>query len=175
MATRIHFSPRYGSHLVPLLLAVMRTTGDVLELGLGVSSTPVLHALCQLQGRRLVTIENNREWFSIGERYASDFHQVLYVPEWADAPIERPWSVALVDHSPDERRAIELERLAPHTEILIAHDANRRYWKQYGYDRVFPTFAHRVIYDRDDPATAILSSFINVNDYGDWCDLGSES
>lgn len=165
MATRIHFSPRYGSHLVPLLLAVMRTTGDVLELGLGVSSTPVLHALCQIQGRRLVTIENNREWFSIGERYASDFHQVLYVPEWADAPIERPWSVALVDHSPDERRAIELERLAPHTEILIAHDANRRYWKQYGYDRVFPTFAHRVIYDRDDPATAILSNRVNLKEF----------
>lgn len=165
MATRIHFSPRYGSHLVPLLLAVMRTTGDVLELGLGVSSTPVLHALCQIQGRRLVTIENNREWFSIGERYASDFHQVLYVPEWADAPIERPWSVALVDHSPDERRRIELERLAPHADILIAHDANKRYWKQYGYDRVFPTFAHRVIYDRDDPATAILSNRVNLKEF----------
>ena len=166
MATRIHFSPRYGSHLVPLLLAVMRTTGDVLELGLGVSSTPVLHALCQIQGRRLVTIENNREWFSIGERYASDFHQVLYVPEWADAPIERPWSVALVDHSPDERRRIELERLAPHADILIAHDANKRYWKQYGYDRVFPTFAHRVIYDRDDPATAILSNRVSLKEFG---------
>lgn len=165
MATRIHFSPRYGSHLVPLLLAVMRTTGDVLELGLGVSSTPVLHALCQIQGRRLVTIENNREWFSIGERYASDFHQVLYVPKWADAPIERPWSVALVDHSPDERRRIELERLAPHADILIAHDANKRYWKQYGYDRVFPTFAHRVIYDRDDPATAILSNRVNLKEF----------
>ena len=84
------------------------------------SSTPVLHALCQLRGRRLVTIENNREWFAIGERYASDFHQVLYVPDWDAAPIERPWSVALVDHSPDERRRIELERLAPHVDILIA-------------------------------------------------------
>ena len=28
MATRIHFSPRYGTHLVPLLRAVMMTTGS---------------------------------------------------------------------------------------------------------------------------------------------------
>lgn len=165
MATRINFSTRYGTHLVPLLRAVLLTTGDVLELGLGVCSTPALHALCQLQGRRLVTIENNREWYAIGERYASDFHQVLYVPEWKDAPIERPWSVALVDHSPDERRAVELGRLAPHAQYLIAHDANRRYWKQYGYDRAFPKFAHRLIYDRDDPATAILSNLVDLKEF----------
>jgi len=158
MATRINYSPRYGSHLVPLLRAVLITTGDVLELGLGISSTPVLHALCQLQGRRLVTIENNREWHALGMRYASDLHQVLYIEEWATAPIERPWSVVLVDHSPDARRGIELERLAPHAEIIIAHDANRRYWKQYGYDKAFAGFAHRLTYDRDDPATAILSN-----------------
>lgn len=165
MATRINFSTRYGTHLVPLLRAVLLTTGDVLELGLGVCSTPALHALCQLQGRRLVTIENNREWYAIGERYASDFHQVLYVPEWKDAPIERPWSVALVDHSPDERRAVELGRLAPHAQYLIAHDANRRYWKQYGYDKAFPAFRQRLIYDRDDPATAILSNLVDLKEF----------
>ncbi len=165
MATRINFSTRYGTHLVPLLRAVLLTTGDVLELGLGVCSTPALHALCQLQGRRLVTIENNREWYAIGERYASALHQVLYVPEWKDAPIERPWSVALVDHSPDERRAVELGRLAPHAQYLIAHDANRRYWKQYGYDRAFPTFRQRLIYDRDDPATAILSNLVDLKEF----------
>lgn len=165
MATRIHFSTRYGTHLVPLLHAVLLTSGDVLELGLGVCSTPALHALCQLQGRRLVTIENNREWFSIGERYASDFHQVLYVPDWDAAPIERPWSVALVDHSPDERRRIELERLAPHADILIAHDANKRYWKQYGYDKAFPSFGECLIYDRDDPATAILSNRVSLKEF----------
>lgn len=165
MATRINFSTRYGTHLVPLLRAVLLTTGDVLELGLGVCSTPALHALCQLQGRRLVTIENNREWYTIGECYASALHQVLYVPEWKDAPIERPWSVALVDHSPDERRAVELGRLAPHAQYLIAHDANRRYWKQYGYDRAFPAFRHRLIYDRDDPATAILSNLVDLKEF----------
>ena len=156
--TSIKVSARYGSHLPALLQAVLKTRGPILELGVGMFSTAALHALCVPAARRLVTIENNKHWHGWGAQYASANHEVICVRDWDEAPIEQPWDVALVDHSPDARRAIEIERLAPYACIIIAHDADTKYWHQYGYERAFARFKHRLLYDAVEPATMILSN-----------------
>ena len=58
-----------GSHLPILLRAMKATTGPVLELGAGIYSTPILHALCQIEGRKLVTYESDPEFFEWAAHY----------------------------------------------------------------------------------------------------------
>lgn len=166
MAIGMKVSARYGSHMAPLLQAVLKTRGPVLELGLGVFSTHTLHYLCANQGRRLVTIENEPGWFERwGAQYRTGLHEVLFVNDWADAQIEQPWDVVLVDHSPPARRGIELARLAQHARYVIAHDANGRYWRQYGYWRAFKHYKYRREYSDVEPASMILSNFDNLSDF----------
>ena len=164
MATMLPVSVRYGSHMPALLQAVLNTRGDVLELGVGVFSTHTLHSLCAIQGRRLVTVENYPSWYTWGLQYQTDTHQIIKVEDWATAPIDRDWDVALVDHSPDERRGMELARLARGTRYVVAHDANKRYWRQYGYADAFALYKYRLIYDGN-PATAILSNLDDLSDF----------
>lgn len=158
-------SIRYGSHTAALLQACLKTRGPVLELGAGIFSTHLLHHLCALQGRKLTTIENDRAWYDWAAPYANGDHQVLFVEDWANAPIDRAWDVALIDHAPELQRALDIERLAARARYIVCHDANRRYHKQYGYDRVIPKFKYMTIYDRADPHTMVLSNFIDLADF----------
>lgn len=162
---RMRVSVRYGTHLPALLQACLKTRGAVLELGVGVFSTPILHWLCAIQGRKLLTIDNDSDWYDWGLQYRNFNHQMFLVDGWEDAPIEHAWDVALIDHSPDYRRAIEIERLAGYARYIVCHDANGRYHKQYGYDKTFPLFAHRTVYDKADPHTVVLSNFVDLADF----------
>jgi len=163
--TSIKVSIRYGSHMKPLLQALLKTRGDVLELGVGVFSTHTLHWLCSLQNRRLTTLENDRHWYNWGLQYQTNTHQIIRVKDWAGAPLDRKWDVALVDHSPDARRACEIARLAKRARYIIAHDADRRYRKQYGYDQVFSLFKYQLLYNDIEPATMILSNFESLDTF----------
>jgi len=165
MAQRLSVSVNYGTHMPALLQACLKTRGPVLELGVGVFSTPVLHWLCTIQSRKLTTIDNDPGWHQWGLQYSSADHQVLFVKDWDDAPIEYGWDVALVDHSPDYRRAEEIARLAANAIYIVAHDANGRYHKQYGYDCVFPLFTHQTVYDKANPHTVVLSNFVDLADF----------
>ena len=165
MVKRLNVSVRYGSHIPALLMALFKTRGAVLELGGGVYSTHTLHHYCALYERPLTTIDNAPEWDAWNRQYETPGHRIVLTPSWDRAPIEQAWDVALVDHSPDERRAIEIERLAPHAQYIIAHDANPRYWRQYGYWRVVPKFRYHTVYDKAEPHTLVLSNFVNLADF----------
>ncbi len=120
MATKMNVSIRYSTFL-PVLMEVMnRTNGDVLELGPGVFSTPVLHWMCKKMNRRLLTIESDEKWFSFCRKYYQSNHRqpirhrFVFVKnrDDADREINKEWDVVLVDHSPSERRVVEIRKLA---------------------------------------------------------------
>ena len=58
----MNVSGRYGTHLPCLIKAMEKTTGDVLEMGMGIFSTPYLHYQCILTNRRLTSYENDKSW-----------------------------------------------------------------------------------------------------------------
>lgn len=109
-----------------------RTNGDVLELGAGVFSTPVLHWMCKKMQRRLMTIENDEKWFNFC-RKPFQFghnrplhHRFIFVKSWDDADkyINRKWDVVLIDHSPSERRIVEIRKLANLANYIVIHDSD---------------------------------------------------
>jgi hypothetical protein len=159
------FSFRYGSHLPVVLQALLKTRGPVLELGAGLFSTPLLNAFALAQDRRVVTCENARRWFRWFSIYTGPQHSVRFVDNWDDLDVGDMWDVALVDHSPDDRRCIEIRRLAHKARYIICHDANEKYWQQYGYAAAFAEFKYNYLYKRSDPYTMILSNFVDLSDF----------
>lgn len=161
-------SPRYGSHLPVLLQALAKTDGPVLELGMGAYSTPLLSAVCNLERRQLWSFDNDRAVAEWATKYASEWHTIRHVNNWEAAfMVDRlPWDVVLVDHSPSERRVVEIARLARLAKYIIIHDSNGRY-KEYNYPSIYTLFQHKRDYTALEPSTTILSNLVSLHDFWD--------
>lgn len=82
------FNPKkeaYGSHIKVLSAAALSTSGDVLEMGTGYFSTPMLHDIISSQGGRLlVSAEPNLPWLSKFINLSSPSHQLVGLPVYED-------------------------------------------------------------------------------------------
>src|SRR3990167_10171681 len=116
-------SIRYGSHLQVLTKLVQMTDGPILELGIGLYSTPYLHYACLPAKRSLTSYESDPGWMRYFRDFnRSDFHKVHLIEDWDKLEINQLWDIAFVDHSPDPRRSVEAKRLANHAKYIILHD-----------------------------------------------------
>lgn len=157
-------SYKTGTHLPVLMEALARVPeGDVLELGGGANSTPFLHWACYRQGqRKLVTVENDPEYFACIAPFAAPWHDVVAVRDWDHAPIERPWGIALVDHEPAARRKVDLQRLLPWATVIVVHDVDGRSNRYYDFASVWPDVRYYWQWSAVRPRTAVVSQWIDV-------------
>jgi len=146
----------YATHLPLLAACVANSGGPVLELGCGLYSTPVLHALCL--GRRLVSVESNAEWYERFKHLNTDQHRVVLSKEVPELP--SPWSVVLVDQHPVKTRAPSILRLREKTTLFVCHDTEHRL---YEYEPVLSTFKYRVEWQRYAPWTSVVSDTIELD------------
>jgi len=153
-------SAPYGTHLTPLVAAVLKTKGNVVELGMGDYSTPILHEICKYEGRFLVSFEHNKEWLSNFLDLENNQHIIEYVKNWDEIRINE-CGVLFVDHGPAERRIIEIERFKNLADIIVVHDTDKM--KYYGYETVFSKFKYRYKYERYRKSTTLLSNIIDVS------------
>ena len=164
MAFTTSVSLNYATHLPALMRALALTDGPVLELGMGLFSTPYLHYACALAGRDLVSYENNAGWAAIFEPYRSHKHTINVVESWDEADIEYVWDVVLVDHSPSERRVVDIQRLEKwgESKYYILHDSNGRWDKHYHYSTIYPLFRYRTDWTGDGRHAVVLSNFVDL-------------
>ena len=168
MATSMNVSIRYSTHLPVLMECLNRTNGDVLELGPGVFSTPVLHWMCETTGRNLLSIESDRMWSRFCRQYfRTDHHDFLYVRKWDDAKgaISKEWDVVLVDHSPSKRRVEEIALLANLAKYIVIHDSEPWKDREYHYSTIYPLFKYRYDFKEVDHNTTVLSNFVDLKDF----------
>lgn len=149
-------NPDWGTHIPVLIKALEQTTGPVLEMGMGISSTPLLHALCA--DRFLLSMDNDPAFIEMFRKFRTKTHQIELV-NWEDAPIIGKWGVVLVDHKPDSRRKEDIKKLANLAEFLVVHDTQD---PQYGYEEIYPLFKYRYDFTIHKVHTTVLSTF---NDY----------
>jgi hypothetical protein len=144
-----------------------KTTGDVLEIGTGVFSTPFLHYQCMLSNRKLVSYENCKEWmqFFIDYKYQNENHEVNFVEDYKDAKIEKYWDVVLVDQTPDTSRIETVKRLADLAKIIVIHDSNDKMDNIYHYSEIYPLFKYKTVWDKDSNHATVLSNFINLDNF----------
>jgi len=164
----MHVSLSYGTHLPCLIKALEKTKGDVLELGLGVFSTPYLHYQCMLSKRKLVSYENFKGWykfFAVTHKYGNEYHDLHLIDNYEKAPIEKQWDVVLVDQTPDESRKEAVKKLANLAKYIIIHDSNEKQERHYHYSEIYPLFKYVSVWDKDDNHATVLSNFVDLKDF----------
>lgn len=105
------------------------------------------------------------KYYEAFKQFASKLHTIELVTDWNSAPIERPWDVVLVDHSPDYRRKDDVRRLAPWAKYIIIHDACGRDDRHYHYTEIYPLFKSIYTFDIERPYTKVLSNLVDLADF----------
>ena len=146
--------------------------GDVLELGMGLFSTPYLHYACTIGKRKLLSLENDPGWHKMFKRsdfmhflYENDYHKLELVDNFEESPlIDKEWDVVLVDQTPDGSRKETARKLANKAKYIILHDSNERHEKNYHYSEIYPLFKYKRIWTQDDRHATVLSNFNDLED-----------
>lgn len=160
-------SLNYGSHLPCLIKAMEKTTGNVLELGTGIFSTPYLRYQCFLSGRKLVSYENFESWYRFMLKYwnPNDNHEINFIDEYKNAPIDKDWDIVLIDQTPDSSRTEEIIRLKDKAKYIIIHDANKSNDRVTHYSKIYPLFKYRTDWTGDSNRATVLSNLVNLEDF----------
>lgn len=163
----MNVSGHYGTHLPCLIKAFSKTTGDVLELGTGVFSTPYLHYACMLSKRLLVSYENFKEYYDFFVRYGyeNENHKLHFVNNYDDASIDMPWDLVLVDQTPDSSRAETIVRLKDLAKYIVIHDSNPSNDKNTHYSTIYPLFKYKTDWPGDKNRATVLSNLVDLEDF----------
>ncbi len=148
-----------GSHIPVLIKVMLASQGDVLELGTGMNSTPVLHWLCKDMGRKLDSYESQKDWHRHAWNYRADFHTIHFIEDWDKLEINKHWGVVFIDHWPGNRRNTEMERLANNADYVIVHDTEPKSDWHYHYSNHFDKYKYRFDYTKAYPHTSVFSNF----------------
>jgi len=117
----------------PLLhLALESTKGEVVEMGMGHGSTPLLHDYCGERKRELFSFEHNQSWLNKFSELKSDTHTHTFVENWNIVKDTRLYpSVVFIDHAPGERRKEDIVNFKDIDGIVVIHDTEPA--ADYGY------------------------------------------
>jgi hypothetical protein len=169
----MRYNPNWSSHLPVLIKVLNISEGPVLEMGMGLFSTPVLHWLCLDQKRTLVSYDNNTEYFNQNKAFETDLHQIIFIEDWDKANIENVhWGLVFIDHLPDERRKVDIKRIANNADYIVVHDSEEKNEYKYHFSEIYSLFKYRFDYRRQKPYTTVLSNF---KDLGNLYQIQTES
>ncbi len=131
-----HETDQVASHQPALIWALENTTGAILELGVGNSSTELIHTFAQKHDRDVVSIEDSPEWIGKFMKMESNRHRFILVERsvqaWMDIinnQSDRKWGVVFVDQGHGEdiwrpTRNYAVNKLVACADYIVAHDAD---------------------------------------------------
>ena len=151
------------SHLYALMRVMPISNGPVVELGVGIGSTPFLHWACH-PNRKLVSYETSAEYYRLMSGHTGANHEMHLIDDWDKADLERPWSVAFIDHAPNERRHIDALRLKDWANYVVLHDTNPKYDDRYHYSEIYPLFQWRKEYRVARTWVSVLSNLVDLSE-----------
>lgn len=156
---------RHATH-IPLLIKTFEISrGDVLELGTGYYSTPLLLWLCQMERRNLYSYESDDFWYQKLSNKNEKYHKLYKVDNFDKIDIERHWGMVFIDHAPAGRRRVDIARLANWAEYIVVHDTNESEDRYYRYSKIWSLFKYRYDYTRLSPFTSVVSNFHDLKEF----------
>lgn len=135
---------------------VENTTGDILEVGGGLFSTPYLHFASK--GRTLITLENDKRFYDFEKQFG---HDVRFIEDWDSVDFDKRFSFIFFDHAPAERRAVDIRRWMNKADYIVVHDTELTHEYEYNYKSIYPLFKYHYKHRDLKPHTSVLS---NVSD-----------
>ena len=155
-----HLFERFGTHLPILLFGTSLSHNPILELGSGFWSTLTLHYGCP--GRRIVTMDDNKDWLSTFTHLANERHAFIHVSHWdknTEIIDKTQWGLVFVDHGPNERRQTEVARVCHNADVVVVHDTENLILHHYDFSMYKHVFEWK---DCSHCHTGIMSNFIDV-------------
>ncbi len=143
----------YSSHNALLLKILDVSQGDVLELGGGAFSTPLLHWYCKNKNRKLFTYDDQIDFYNFEKQFQSRIHSIKLIKNWDEIDNKKHYGLVFIDHGgrkdenslPGSRRGIDAIRFKDSADYIVLHDTNFRGDKAYGYDEMWKYFKYRYI------------------------------
>jgi hypothetical protein len=134
-----------ATHQRLLVGSALRTTGPILELGVGWYSTPLLHEITTVQRRRLLTVDNNRDWLAQFECLGNEYHSLHLVGWWGEMyegviPAKASFGLVFVDQGQPIEREYAVRRFLNRADVFVLHDTEEPF--AYGYCRTLPMFKY---------------------------------
>lgn len=155
-------NPKHWSTHMPMLIrALEMTEGTVVEVGGGVFSTPLLHWLCKMQNRRLITYENEPQFFAFSKEFQSEKHSVRLINNWDEMDFKSPRGVVFIDHHPEQRRGLDAIRFKDSAQIIVMHDSERP--DKYNYNGVWEHFKYVHHWKDCRPWTSVVSNYKDLS------------
>ncbi len=153
---------RSATHIPISTPVVIKSEGPILEMGCGCYSTSVLHEICRLDKRKLISLDSNTDWVNKFSSLVDVFHEIYFVKDWSLYTLidEMRWGVVLIDHAPEERRRVDIDRLKNNADYLVIHDTEAAIYK---YEPVLSKFKYRFDYKLVEPWTTIVSNTKSLN------------
>lgn len=130
---------------IPLLLLGLQISGraatgfDVLELGSGEGSTPLLRQYCQDQHLNFQSYDNNADWCKkTGATIALDWDVLVTILS------KKHHGLIFIDHAPGERRHLDAIALANAADIIVIHDTEEGGAGNYQFHKIWHLFKYRL-------------------------------
>jgi hypothetical protein len=149
-----------------LIKVLLMSRGEVVECGGGVFSTPLLHWMCKAMGRKLITYENEPDYYEFEKTFQSPLHRVRFVRDWDEINTSAHCGVVLIDHHPPKRRSIEAIRFKDTADYIVIHDTERDN-KEYDNSRIWSYFKYRYDWKACKPWTSVVSNFYDLSNLTD--------
>lgn len=141
----------YATHQPLLIWCAENTSGNILELGTGDSSTSLLNSIIQNTDKKLLSVDDDENWLFRYNSLQSDNHKFIYtnstVEAWKNTIDDLSnciWSLVFIDHARLKHiwqvsRPYAVEKFLNCSEYIIFHDANlfpeiktdKYYWYEY--------------------------------------------
>ncbi len=154
----------HTTHMGVLSKVILTSVGDVVELGAGLYSTPLLHWICKEMHRKLISYETNANYYGYAKQFRSYFHAVEIVTNWDKIDVSSRRGVVFVDHHPMSRRGVEAIRFKDSADYVVMHDTE----KDKYYSEVWQHFKYTYTWKKCRPWTSVVSNFkdlphLNIN------------
>ena len=165
---RLPVDHHYGSHAIVLLAALfLSRSGPILELGMGLTSTSLLHRFSVAQNRFLLSTDSDLRWINYFRSIIVNRtqHEFLHIEvntemgvEWATSSLadRKNWSLVLIDHRPGPRRKFDLMLYSQRSDLVILHDTESSVL--YQYDEGLRYYPFRYRFTRLKTYTDVLSA-----------------
>jgi len=157
-----NLSKNYTTHIAMLVKVLFKSEGLVIECGGGVFSTPLLHWLCKMSRRELITYEQEPNYYAFERAFQSPLHRVRFVKNWDDIEIPKHVGMVFIDHHPPERRMIETERFKDVADYIVIHDTER-VSREYNREEVLNAFKYRYDWKECKPWTSVFSNLKDLS------------
>lgn len=147
---------------MPMLIRSLElSSGDVVEVGGGLFSTPILHWYCKLHKRKLITYENEPTFFEFAKKFQSPGHRVRLIKNWDDMDFKTHRGLVFIDHHPNERRTVDIINFKNSADYIVIHDTEKP--EKYGYDAIWEHFKYTLTWKDCRPWTSVVSNFKELN------------